>query len=139
MTILQTLCPHCGELARFPIGDTAPAVERAVADIAAHAKGATLSPAMDALAVMAIDLARAFDVCADDRAMAAMAKELRATLDLLEQRAGRDDHTGDAVAARLSAPVGHPPQPGPANAGAESGRGRGRAGPPMDAMATPGR
>jgi hypothetical protein len=139
MTMLLVTCPVCHELARFPIGDTAPAVERAVAELARTAKDHKLSPAADALGTMAIDLARAFDICSDDRAMAAMAKELRATLDLLEQRAGRDDNTGDALADRLSSPVAYTPPPEPANAGPQDRRSSRTAGPADDALATSGR
>lgn len=134
--LLQLICPSCGEIHRYPIGDTAPAVERAVAAIAAKAKDGKLTPAMDALGCLAIDLARAMDTTADDRAMAAMAKELRACLVELEQRAGHDD-TGDAVADRLSAPVVHPPPVRPANAGGQSRRGSGSPGPAVDALAAP--
>ena len=80
MTVLRTTCPECHSQISLPMGDTAVQVEAAVRWYAGQAEDGKLAPPLDALATLAIDLARAFDLEADGRGIASMAKELRTTL-----------------------------------------------------------
>lgn len=87
------------------------------------------------LAQMALRLARAYDRFdgVDLTKLARLNQELRQTLAALVG-VGSDDDGGEA--ARMSTPVWHEAQPGPADAGAADRRGGGEAGPAADA--TPG-
>lgn len=64
-----------------------------------------VSPAHDSLAASALVLARSLDVAEAGRDLAALARELRATMEALTASGGGGDGF-DAIVARLSAPVG---------------------------------
>ena len=65
-----------------------------------------LNPAHDALAASALVLARSLDLVEAGRDLAALARELRATMEALTAAGGGDDDGFAAIVARLSAPVG---------------------------------
>lgn len=67
-----------------------------------------VSPTARSLAELAFNMARKLDSGAG-MATAAVAKELRDTLNQMVEQAGDDD--GAALLERLSAPVGNPAQP----------------------------
>jgi hypothetical protein len=83
-------------------------------------------PVSGALAATAVTLAVALDAGAG-LATAAVARELRATLQALAGSQGGDDDDTKALLDQLSAPVFDGPQPAPGKLRAEGGRGRGNA------------
>jgi hypothetical protein len=71
-----------------------------------ESKGSPLSPADAVLAALALDLAERLDRGeVDDRAVAAVSRELRATVADLSGGDDVDDFA--ALASRLSSPLGH--------------------------------
>lgn len=134
MTTLKTVCPECHQQINLLMGDTAAQVEAAVLWYAEQAEGKRLPPPVDAVAALAIDLARAFDLEADGRGIASLGKELLAALKALDEKVARDAGP-DAFTLGLSTTMGQSARPQPGNAGAEDRPSRGGPRPPADAVA----
>ena len=62
VTVLRTSCPECHQFIILTMGDTAAQVEAAVSYYAGQAEVGALPAPVQALATLAIDLARAFDL-----------------------------------------------------------------------------